>query len=107
MGKAIEDDFFNIIDENDGNIRVGTAGSVFVRTNNKDTAEKCAKLANDLIHDSVFIQRAKELDNRKSEIEVKLKAFDDALVYIDKDLEQSSKSLEGKCWLCKRIKSVL
>ncbi|MBV9178108.1 MAG: hypothetical protein JO297_13835 [Nitrososphaeraceae archaeon] len=70
IGNAIPDNFFNVIDENDGNFRVGTAGSVFVRTNNNTMAEKCAKLADDLIHHS---------DNRKSEIEVRLKAFDDTL----------------------------
>jgi hypothetical protein len=70
-------------------------------------AEKFAKLAVDLIHDSEFIRRAEDFNTRRSEIEGNLKTFGETLDYIAKDLEQSSKLLEGKCWLCKRIMSIL
>jgi hypothetical protein len=75
----------NALLEDDGNFRVGTVGSVFVRTNNKAMAEKCAKLADDLIHNSEFIRRAEGLSSRKSEVEGYLKTFGESLDYIARD----------------------
>ncbi len=106
IGKAVGNNFFNVIDENDGHFRVGTPGWVFMRTNDRSAAEKFAKLAIDLIYDSEFIRKAENFNTRKSEIEENLKTFGETLDYIAKDLEQTDKPLKGKCWLCKRIMKI-
>lgn len=107
IDKAIPDSFFNVIDEGNGNFIVGTHAWVFMRTNDRTMAEKFAKLADDSIHHSEFIRRAKAFNSRKSEIEGSLKNFDETLDYIARDLEQTSKQLEGACRHCKRIMSIL
>ncbi len=99
IGKAVGNNFFNIINENNEHFRVGTSGWVFMRTNDRAAAEKFAKLAVDLIHESEFIRRAEDFNTRRSEIEGNLKTFGEILDYIANDLEQSNKPLEGKCWL--------
>jgi ABC-type Zn2+ transport system substrate-binding protein/surface adhesin len=77
-----------------------------MRTNDRTAAEKFAKIAIDLIHDSEFVRKAEDFNTRKSKIEGNLKTFDETLDYIAKDLEQTDKPLKGKCWLCKRIMKI-
>jgi tetrahydromethanopterin S-methyltransferase subunit G len=43
IGKAVGNNFFNIINENNGHFRVGTAGWVFMRTNDRGCGRKICK----------------------------------------------------------------
>lgn len=99
--------FFQIIDENDGNFRVGTSAMILMKTNNKILAEKYAKIAADTIHNSDFIRRTEDLIISQVNVENKLKVFQETLNYIAKQLEQTSTQLEGRCWLCKHIMTIL
>jgi len=78
-----------------------------MKTNNKILAEKFAKIANDVIHNSAFIRRVQDLVKSKVNVENKLKLFEECLNDIAKELEQTDTQLKGKCWLCKRIMTIL
>jgi hypothetical protein len=105
--KVSATNFFKLSNESRANFIVGTSAQLFMRTNNKSMAEKFAKLADDLIHDSEFVIRAEKIESRKSEIEGKLKIFNDSLYDISKGLEEGNRQLEGRCWVCKRIMNIL
>jgi len=107
IDKVLPANFFQIIDENDGNFRVGTSAMILMKTNNKIFAEKFAKIAADTIHNSDFIRRTEDLISSRVNVENKLKVFQESLNYIAQQLEQTNTQLEGRCWLCKRIMTIL
>ena len=104
VDNVIPDTFFYVSNEKNGNFAVGSPAWTFMRTNDRNMAEKFRKLAYDIIHNSKFIQKAEEIKSRKSAIGNRLQAFDDALKYLAQTLEQGTERLKGKCWVCDRIR---